>query len=235
MKKNVLLLVFTLLLIPDLTLAGSMNDDPWLTMVIIDQLEIRNTDGSDPLVWDAEGWTGKDLHKLWLKSEGEYDDGRIEEAELQVLYSRAFAPFWDLQFGWRRDIRPTPDRDWLALGVKGLAPYFFDIDSTLFIGDRGRTAARLEAEYEIMLTQRLILAPEIELNLHGQDDAETGLGSGLTDIEAGLRLRYEIRRQFAPYIGLNWTRLYGDTADFARTAGDDIDDIQLVLGVRAWF
>jgi copper resistance protein B len=215
--------------------AGGMDDDPLLTMLVVDQLEIRETDGDNPLVWDAEGWVGKDLHKLWIKTDGEYVDDRVEEMELQLLYSRAMAPFWDLQLGWRRDIRPTPERDWIAFGLKGLAPYYFDIDAALFVGESGRTAARLKAEYEFMLTQKLILVPEVELNLHGKDDSDTETGSGLSDIEAGLRLRYEVRREFAPYIGLNWTRLYGNTADFAREEGEDVDDLQMVLGVRFWF
>ena len=234
MKNSILLIVFVLI-VPGLTFAGGMNDDPLLTMIVVDQLEIRAADGSDPLVWDAEGWVGKDLHKFWIKTEGEYLDGRVEEMEIQALYSRVVAPFWDVQLGWRRDIHPTPERDWLAFGLKGLAPYFFDIDAALFIGDSGRTSARLQTEYEAMLTQRLVLVPEIELNLYGKDDPATGIGSGLANIEAGLRLRYEIRREFAPYIGLNWTHLYGRTADFARAEGADIDDTQFVLGVRARF
>jgi copper resistance protein B len=232
--KNIIALLF-FLIIPSLAFSGGMDDDPLLTMLVVDQLEIRNNDGRDPLVWDAEGWIGKDLHKLWIKTEGEYVDSRVEEVELQALYSRAVAPFWDIQLGWRRNIRPTPNRDWLAFGVKGLAPYFFDIDAALFVGDAGRTSARLQVEYEIMLTQRLVLVPEIELNLYGKDDPATGIGSGLSNIEAGLRLRYEIRREFAPYIGLNWTKLYGDTADFARAEEVDTDDIQFVFGIRAWF
>ena len=232
--KNIIALLF-FLIIPSLAFSGGMDDDPLLTMLVVDQLEIRNNDGRDSLVWDAEGWIGKDLHKLWIKTEGEYVDSRVEEVELQALYSRAVAPFWDIQLGWRRNIRPTPNRDWLAFGVKGLAPYFFDIDAALFVGDAGRTSARLQVEYEIMLTQRLVLVPEIELNLYGKDDPATGIGSGLSNIEAGLRLRYEIRREVAPYIGLNWTKLYGDTADFARAEEVDTDDVQFVFGVRAWF
>jgi copper resistance protein B len=212
-----------------------MNDDPLLTMLVVDQLEIRTEDGRDTLVWDAEAWFGKDLHKFCIKTEGEYVSDRVEEVELQALYSRAIAPFWDLQFGWRRDIRPTPACDWLTFGLKGLAPYFFDIDVALFIGDSGRTSARLQVEYEAMLTQRLVLVPEIELNLYGKDDPATGIGSGLANIEVGLRLRYEIRREFAPYIGLNWTHLYGRTADFARAEGADIDDTQFVFGVSVWY
>lgn len=234
MKTGLVLLLFVLI-VPNITFAGGMNDDPLLTMLIIDQLEVRSDDTSSSLNWEAEGWVGKDLHKLWIKAEGEYSDDHVEEMELQALYSRAIAPFWDVQLGWRRDIRPTPERDWLAIGVKGLAPYYFDIDAALFIGDSGRTAARLQAEYELMLTQRLILVPEIELNLYGQDDPATGIGSGLSDIEAGLRLRYEIRREFAPYIGVNWTHLYGQTADYAREEGEDIDTFQFVIGIHAWF
>jgi len=212
-----------------------MDDDPLLTMLVVEQLEIRVTDGEDPLVWEAEGWIGKDLNKFWIKTEGEYVDDRVEEAELQMLYSRALAPFWDLQLGWRHDIRPTPERDWLALGMKGLAPYYFDVDAALFLGDAGRTAARLQVEYELMLTQKLVLIPEIELNLHGKNDSDTGTGSGLSDIEAGLRLRYEVRREFAPYVGVNWTKLYGKTADFARDEGEDVEDVQFVFGVSFWF
>lgn len=234
MKKHLLLLL-SALLFPGISAAGGMDDDPLLTMLVVDQFELRNGEGKSPLVWDAEGWVGKDLQKLWIKTDGEYVDGQVEEAELQALYSRAIAPFWDLQLGWRRDIRPTPQRDWLAFGLKGLAPYFFDIDTTLYIGDSGRTSARLQAEYEVMLTQRLVLVPEIELNLYGKNDPATGTGSGLSNVEAGLRLRYEVRREFAPYIGVNWSRLYGQTADYVRAEGTDVDNLQLVFGVRFWF
>ena len=156
MRKYIVLII-ALLLSPGISYAGGMNDDPLLTMLVVEQLEIRDTDKENPLVWEAEGWIGKDLHKLWIKTEGEYVDDRTEEMELQMLYSRAVAPFWDLQLGWRRNFRPTPERDWLAFGFKGLAPYYFDVDVALFVGDAGRTAARLQAEYEFMLTQKLVL------------------------------------------------------------------------------
>ncbi len=234
MKKYLVLLILVLI-IPTLGFAGEKSDDPILTKVMLNQLELQVTDGDNPLAWDGEGWIGKDLNKFWFKSSGEYVDGKTEAAEIQALYSRAIAPFWDLQLGWRHDIRPTPTRDWLTIGLKGLAPYSFDIDAALFIGENGRTAARFQTEYEIMLTQKLILVPEIEINLYGKNDSSVGIGSGLSDIEAGVRLRYEIRREFAPYIGVNWTRMYGKTADYARDEGEDIDDVQLVFGVRAWF
>ncbi|PLY12695.1 MAG: copper resistance protein CopB [Sedimenticola sp.] len=210
-------------------------DDPLLYMVMIDKLEIRNTDGPNPLVLDADAWIGKDLNKFWFKTEVERVDGKTEEAEVQFLYSRAIAPFWDFQAGWRRDIKPEPDRDYLALGFKGLAPYLFEVDAGVFIGESGQIGARLDAEYEYMLTQKLILFPEIELNAYSKDDEAVGIGSGLADMALGLRLRYEIRREFAPYIGVNWSKKFGQTADFARADGEDASDAQIVAGIRAWF
>ena len=223
-----------MLMMPGFTQAAS-EDDPVLTKVMIDQLEVRATDGLDPWVIDAQAWIGQDLNKFWLKLEGEYLDGKTEEAEVQALYSRAVAPYWDLQLGWRHDIRPEPSRDWLAIGFEGLAPYWFEIDAAAFIGESGQLGVRLEGEYEWMLTQRWVLSPEMELNLHTRNDERTGTGSGLSDLELGLRLRYEIRREFAPYVGVNWTRKFGNTADFARAEGEDTNDVQIVAGVRVWF
>ncbi len=231
-----ILLMFTALTLSLATSAwAGMGDDPLLVMGKLDQLEIRDTDGTNPLVWDAQGWVGKDLNKLWLKTEGERVGSETEDLELQLLYGHAIAPYWDFQIGWRGDFKPKPVRDWLAFGVQGVAPYFFDIDVAFFIGDAGRTAVRLDAEYELLFTQKLILTPEIEINLFGKNDAATGIGSGLSNLEAGLRLRYEIRREFAPYVGVNWWQKFGNTADFARDAGQDSNDVQLVAGIRAWF
>jgi len=233
MKKIALTTIFLLVSIS--AFAGGRGDDPVLTKVMIGQFETRNTGGPDPVVLEAQGWIGKDLHKLWVKADVEQVSGETEESELQFLYSRAVAPYWDFQIGWRHDERPTPNRDWLAIGFLGLAPYFFEIDAAAFIGENGRTALRLEAEYEMLFTQKLILTPEIELNFYGKDDPAVNTGSGLSDMELGLRLRYEIRREFAPYIGVNWTKKYGDTADFIRTSGGDTSDAQFVAGIRAWF
>ncbi len=210
-------------------------DDPLLLTVILDQLETRDVAGDNTLSWDGEGWLGKDLHKIWLKTDGERTAGNTNEAELQFLYSKAIARYWDFQVGVRHDFEPSPSRSWAAIGLKGLAPYFFDIDAAAFIGESGRIALQIEAEYELLLTQRLILASDIEINLYGQNDSDVGIGSGLSDIEAGIRLRYEIRRQFAPYIGVNWSRLFGNTADFATVAGKDKSEVQFVIGLRAWF
>lgn len=232
--KKTLCGMATLMLLSTTTQAAS-KDDPVLAKVMINQLEVRSTDGPDPWVLEAQGWIGQDLNKLWVKTEVEYVDGETEEAEIQALYSRAIAPYWDVQVGWRHDVRPKPNRDWLAIGFEGLAPYWFEIDAAAFIGESGQVGARLEAEYEWMFTQRWVLSPEMEVNLHSKNDEETGTGSGLSDLELGLRLRYEIRREFAPYIGVNWTKKFGNTADFAREEGEDTDDFQFVAGVRAWF
>ena len=211
------------------------SDDPTLIMVKADQLEWRAKDGPDAAYFQGEGWIGKDLNKIWFKGEYEHSDGSTEEAELQALYSRAVAPFWDAQLGIREDFKPDPSRSWLAFGFQGLAPYWFEVDTAMFVGESGRTAFRLEAEYEILFTQRLILSPEIEINAYGKNDESTGTGSGLSDAQLGLRLRYEIRREFAPYIGVNWYKKYGNTADFAREEGEGVSDTSIVIGIRAWF
>jgi len=210
-------------------------DDPLLGKLMINQFEMRDTDGANPIVFEGQGWLGKDLHKFWIKADVEHVDSKTEEAEFQFLYSRALAPYWDFQIGLRHDSRPQPTRNWLAIGFEGLSPYYFEIDAAAFIGEDGRTALRLEAEYEILFTQKLILAPEIKVNFYGKDDPALGIGSGLSDIETGLRLRYEIRREFAPYIGINWVKKFGDTADFVRDEGEKTSDTQIVAGIRAWF
>ena len=214
---------------------AAVEDDPILVTAILDELEMRDTGGDNTLSWDGQGWIGKDLQKLWIKAEGERTGGNTNEVELQLLYSKAIARYWEFQVGVRHDFEPSPSRSWAAIGVQGLAPYFFETDAALFIGDSGRTALRLESEYELLLTQRLILTPDIEVNFYGQDDAVVGVGSGLSDLEVGLRLRYEIRREFALYIGINWSKLFGNTADFARIAGEKSSETQLVIGLRAWF
>ena len=215
--------------------AAGMEDDPIVTKVMIDQLETRATDGDDPLVFEGQAWIGKDLNKFVVKVELEQVNNQTEELELQALYSKAVAPYWDFQIGVRQDQKPVPTRDWFVIGFQGLAPYWFEIDSALFIGESGQIGLRFEAEYEWMITQRWVLSPEIEVNFHSKDDIATSTGSGLSDTELGLRLRYEIKREFAPYIGVNWNKKYGNTADFAISDGEKVSDTQFVMGIRAWF
>ena len=232
--RMISLLTISITLLPAVAWADA-GDNPLLTKVMLDQLEVRDVGNDNENVWDGQVWIGKDLTKLWIKSEGERASGKTDEAELQFLYSKAVAKYWDFQVGVRHDFEPSPSRSWAAVGFKGLTPYFFDVDAAAFIGESGRTALRFEAEYELLLTQRLILTPDIEINLYGQNDPDVGIGAGLSDLEAGFRLRYEIRRQFAPYMGINWSRLFGNTADFARIAGEKSSETQLVIGFRAWF
>jgi copper resistance protein B len=151
------------------------------------------------------------------------------------LWDRIFSRWWSWQAGVRHDFGNGPSRNWLALGVQGLAPYWFDIEATAYVGDAGRTAARLQAEYELLFTQRLILQPEFELNAYGKDDPERQIGAGLSDLQLALRLRCEIRREFAPYVGIVWQRSLGKTADLVRAAGEDPSVLQMVAGVRFWF
>lgn len=214
---------------------ASSKDDPVLTKFMLDKFEVRNADGSNPLVWEGEAWIGQDLNKLWLKSEGERVDGKIEESETELLYSRAIAPFWDVQAGIRHDEVEDESRDYATIGIKGLAPYYFETDASVSFGKNGQTKLNASAEYELMLTQKLVLSPEIEFNAYGKEDIAMGVGSGLSNIEAGLRLRYEIKREFAPYIGVNWNKKFGTTADLAENQGLNASDTQLVAGVRAWF
>lgn len=214
--------------------------DPLISMVSINQLEQRlnndsQNDDLDISSWNADVWLGKNLDKLWLKTEGEFVDGQREESELQVLYSHAIAPYWDLQTGWRGDFNQDQNQHWFTVGLQGLAPYFFEIDSALYFGEGGQTALRIDAEYELMLTQKLILSPELETTLYSHNTPKYEQGSGLAKIDAGLRLRYEIRREFAPYIGVNWSKKYGNTADLARRATSDVETMEWLIGVKLWY
>ncbi|WP_242163218.1 copper resistance protein B [Lysobacter sp. M15] len=213
----------------------AVHDNTIQYYVLLDRLEAFDADEGTGLEWEAQSWIGTDLNKLWLRSEGERTGGHTEAVDLEVLYGRAFAPWWDLVVGVRHDFEPGDSQDFLAIGVMGLAPYKFEVEATAYLGERGQTAARFEVEYETLLTNRLILQPQIEVNLYGKDDLRRGIGSGLSTAEAGLRLRYEFTRQFAPYIGIVHERAFGRTADFRRDEGEDADDTRLVAGVRIWF
>ena len=203
---------------------------------IADRIESGFYGGEAAWLWDVQGWYGGDLRRVWFKSEGEGAfDGAAEALELQALYSRAVTPFFDLQAGLRHDVRPGPARTHLVLGLQGLAPYLFELDAAAFLSEEGDLTARIEGEYDLRITQRLLLQPRLEVELAAQDVPELGLGKGLSAVEAGLRLRYEIRPEFAPYLGVGWQRKLGATEDFARAAGEDPGGWRFILGLRGWY
>jgi len=206
-------------------------------MVLIERLEARIAadSGEDGYVWDAQAWYGGDINRFVLKTEGEGEfGGELEDAEVQALYSRAIGPFFDLQAGVRADLEPET-RGHVVLGVQGLAPYMFHVDGAIFLSDRGDLTARIEGEYDQRITQQLILQPRLEVELSAQDIPERDIGAGFTKIEPGLRLRYEIAPEFAPYVGVEYEAKLGETADIARAGGEDPDGFKIVAGIRAWF
>ncbi|MFZ5874908.1 MAG: copper resistance protein B [Nitrospirota bacterium] len=217
--------------------ADEPTDEPArLTYVEADQFEYRASDGKDAFGWEAQGWVGGDYDKVWVKTRGEdIVNGGATRAELQLLYSRTITAFWDLQAGARYDVKPNPSRSYAVVGVQGLAPYFFEVDAAGFVSDEGDVSARLEVEYELLITQRLIAKPSAELDVAVQDVEELGIGSGVSEIELGLRIRYEIVRELAPYLGVSWRRKVGSTADLARQQGEQVGGVNWVGGVRWWF
>jgi copper resistance protein B len=186
-------------------------------------------------VWDAQAWFGGDFNKLWVKSEGGRLGDRTGGAKVEALWAHAILPFWDTQLGVRHDFSAGPSRDWAAIGVQGISPYWFDIEATGYVGDAGRTAARLKAEYDLYLTQRWVFKPEIELNAYGRADPERNIGAGLSDGQFELRLRYEFTRRFAPYVGFVWDRKFGASATYARRDGGSAVDHRLVGGLQFFF
>lgn len=203
--------------------------------VLVDNLEAVRSDADTSAAYDLQGWFGRDYNRVVVKAEGDANDGRLQEARTELLWSRAVAAYWNAQVGVRYDSGLGPDRGWLAIGLQGLAPYWFEVDTALYVSEAGHTALRLDLEYELLLTQRLILQPRLEANFYGKRDSEREVGSGLSDLTAGLRLRYEIRRAVAPYVGIEWAGKYGDSADFARAAGDKDKETRFVAGVRLLF
>ncbi len=192
--------------------------------------------GRNSFEWDGEAWYGGDINRLWVKTEGEGALGEgVETAELQALYSRAIDPYWNVQVGLRYDFRPNPSRAYAAIGLEGLAPSFFDVEGALFLSNKGELMARAEAAYDQRITQRLILQPRVEVDLAAQNSREIGVGAGLSQAEIGVRLRYDIRREFAPYIGVQYQRAFGRTARYLRDEGEDAGGFQILAGVRAWF
>lgn len=217
------------------THAHPVHDNAVHYKVLFNRMEAFDADHGTGQAWEGQAWIGTDTDRLWLRSEGERADGRTESADVEVLYGRPVSAWWDVVAGVRHDFQPGGSRDWAAIGVVGLAPYKFEVEATAYVGQSGRTAARIEVEYELLLTNRLILQPLVEANLHGKDDERRDIGSGLSTLEAGLRLRYEFHRQFAPYIGVVHERAFGGTADLREGQGEARSDTRVVAGVRVWF
>lgn len=212
-----------------------MADEHNFASLRLDRLERSYASDNNGTSYDAQAWFGRDYDRLVIKAEGDVARGKLQEARTEILWGHAIATFWDIQLGTRFDHGVGPERGWLAFGVQGLAPYWFEVDATAYVGEQGRTAFRLGAEYELLLTQKLILQPRVELNVYGKNDTERGLGSGLAESQAGVHLRYEFSRQFAPYIGVERVGKYGQTAKLARVEGEKTGETRWVAGVRFWF
>ncbi len=204
--------------------------------IMVERFEAGFDDDSETYAWHAQGWYGGDIHRFWWKSEGEGAfENDLEDAELQLLYSHAVTPYFDLQAGVRQSYFEGEDRTDLVLGAQGLAPYSFEVGAAAFVSTKGDVTARAEAEYDLRVTQRLILQPSAELNLAAQDIPDLDIGAGFTDVEIGLRLRYEISPRFAPYVGMEWTSALGETRDIREALGEDTQSSRAILGVRALF
>lgn len=216
-----------------------MDDTRGFGKLIFDQLEWRDAGPAEArAAWDAQGWYGGDYNRLWVKTEGQYVPNGVakgtHDADVELLWNRVVSRWWNLQAGGRQDFGSGRSRTWMSLGVQGLAPQWFETEAAVYVSDEGRTAARVKAQYDLLLTQRVVVQPFAEANLYGRSDQERGVGSGLSDLELSLRLRYEIRREFAPYLGVVWLRRFGGTARLAEAAGGTRSDLEITFGLRIW-
>jgi len=212
-----------------------LSDEHSYGSLLLNRLERVYTSNGNSTAYDAQAWFGRDYDWLVINAEGDVAQGKLQDARTELLWGHAIASFWNTQLGVRNDGGVGPNRNWLAFGVQGLAPYWFEVNATAYAGNNGKTALRLGAEYDLLITQKLILKPRAEINVYGKNDPARDIGSGLSDAVAGLRLRYEVTRQFAPYAGIEWARKFGDTANFARAAGAKTSETRWVAGVRMWF
>ncbi len=206
------------------------------THLLLDQFEGRTDGASSEFRWDGEAWHGGDTNRIWLKSEGFANGATVSDGDHEALYDRPIPRlrYFDAQAGLRMDLDSGPARAWFAVGVEGLAPYHFEVAPTLYLGNGGRVAGRIVATEDVLLTQRLIAQPEAEFNFYSQDDPARGVGSGLSELDTGIRLRYEITRKFAPYLGFGWNGRFADAAAYARQAGEHAYEPRLVFGLHLW-
>jgi copper resistance protein B len=212
-----------------------MDDRRLFGKVIADRLEWQESAGDGRFAWDASAWYGGDFNKLYLEAAGERSHGATAESRTELGWDRIISPWWNLRLGGRHDGGSGPTRDWASIGVAGVAPGLFEIEASFYLGEGGRTALRVKANKDYLLTQRLALQPEAELAAYGRDDPGRLIGAGLSDLELGLRLRYEIRRELAPYLGVRWVGHFGDSADQREAVGEDAHEWLLLAGLRAWY
>ncbi len=214
-----------------------VNDNMIVGHILFDQLEGRTNGPQNEFRWEGEGWVGTDMNKLWFKSEGFVQHGQASDGDNEVLYDRPipYLRYFDAQAGVRYDLDSDPGRTWGAIGVEGLAPYFFELAPTFYFSNRGRFAGRVEGSYDLLITQRLIAQPQFEINFYSKRDPSRGIGSGLSDLDTGLRIRYEISRKFAPYIGFAYTQYFGETATFTLNNGGIVHNPRFIFGARVWY
>jgi copper resistance protein B len=205
--------------------------------LLFDQLEGRTNGPDNEFRWDGEGWIGTDMNKLWFKSEGFVEHGRMTDGDQEALYDRPipYLRYFDFQAGVRYDLDSDPGRTWGAIGIEGLAPYFFEFAPTFYFSNRGFFAGRIEGSYDILITNRLIAQPQFEMNFYSKSNRSRGIGSGLSELDTGLRIRYEISRRFAPYIGFAYTGAFGETTTFTREEGGIVNDPRFIFGARVWY
>lgn len=226
--KTILLATFATLSLTQ-TMYAAGGDDPLRTMLVMDRFELLNND-ENTRVWEGSFYIGYDIDKLYVYSDGEATSDGLESSQNELVYSRAISPFWDAQVGLVYDKNANASKTWGEVAIAGLAPYYFETRAALLVNGDGNVGLRLDTEYEMLFTQKLILSTSVEADFYSKDDPTMQLGSGLSSMGAGLRLRYEFVREFAPYIGVTWDKTFGNTHDY-----NPINETSLMAGVRFWF
>ena len=231
MKKLALAALAVLAISP---LWAMEDHEPSVWAVKVDELEGHRQSGGSGLAWHVAVGGGTDLDQVWLETEGERTGGSTDEHEISLYYRRALTPFWNLHAGWRGDRGHGAGRDWLLVGLRGDAPFHIDTGLDLYVGDNDRAALEVELEKVFRVTRRWLFVPGFEATFHSRDDAAAATGSGLSRIEAAVRLGYELTPRLVPYAGLVWEKNQGNTARYLRDEGRRTEAGRIVLGVRFW-